>query len=513
MLRRRHLLLGLLAILTTIGVFVVLEITWAMTARSDRDVDYGAQIDALVTSRLNPDPTEPNHWPKFIAALDAFYTSLDKVRVAGNLPTPDSTNIAMLADYDAVRAGTAPPDVASATDMTLAAIASDPAADFGPRLDALAHNHHFVRPIGGSAQPLYEVLLPEIGQSRHVGRHELLLFQCAFKAGNADAARTHLTRVLLLSRVIGQQGCLLDQMFGYAIRNLAFEEITALMIENPPDAAMIDAITAAFESQFPGFQSPPLFVGGEQVFSLDLIQRTFDSSGYGSGRFIPSEALSLPFVNQGSPMGVGALPRNGRLPNMLWFLHASREQTEDKLREYYDLVERHLKAPPAARKGLPSLDQFAQDLPPRYAILRLTMPALSSALAKSRVASDQLRALRIILAIERYRLANSNPPETLASLAPDFLPDLPTSTLSGGPFLYKRLDSPDTFGRTYILYLPGLDELDNGGIETLPPTAATATTPAFPGTPPNQPYLAVLNQGASAGLDFILTRPRQAPAR
>lgn len=513
MLRRRHLLLALLAILTLIGVFVVLEITWAMTARSDRDVDYGAQIDALVTSRLNPKPTEPNHWPEFVAAIRAFYASFDKVHKAGTQPATYSANFVWPADFDAVRAGTAPPDVASATASTLAAIAADPTADFGLRLDALAHNHHFVRLIGGSAQPLYETLLPELGEARQLARHELLMLQRAYRAGNTDAARAHLSRVLLLARVIGMQGCLIDQAVGDTLRNLAFEELTALMIEQPPSAPMIEAIAAAAIEQFPGFETPPLFVSGERLFPLDMIQRTFESSGYGRGRFIPSEALTLPFVNQGSSMGVRFLHRNSRLQNMLWFRYASRAQTEDKLREYYDLVERHLNAPPAARKDLPSLDQFAQDLPPRYAILRLTMPALSSALAKSRVATDQLRALSVILAIERYRLANGKPPEALASLVPNFLPDLPTSTLSGGPFLYKRLDSPDTFGRNYILYLPGLDELDNGGIETLPPTAATATTPAFPGTPPNQPYLAVLNQRASAGLDFILTRPRQAPAR
>jgi hypothetical protein len=512
MLRRRHILFAILALALLFATFTALELNWALTANPDRDTDYGAEVDALVAARQNPDPSEPNHWPEFVAAIRAFYASFDKVHKAGTQPATYSANFVWPADFDAVRAGTAPPDVASATASTLAAIAADPTADFGLRLDALAHNHHFVRLIGGSAQPLYETLLPELGEARQLARHELLMLQRAYRAGNTDAARAHLSRVLLLSRVIGQQGCLLDQAVGDTLRNLAFEELTALMIEQPPSAPMIEAIDAAIE-QFPGFETPPLFVSGERLFPLDMIQRTFESSGYGRGRFIPSEALTLPFVNQGSSMGVRFLHRNSRLQNMLWFRYASRAQTEDKLREYYDLVERHLKAPPAARKGLPSLDQFAQDLQPRYAILRMTMPAFSSALAKSRVATDQLHALSVILAIERYRLANSNPPEVLASLASHFLPDLPTSTLSGGPFLYKRLNSPDTFGRNYILYLPGLDELDNGGIETLPPTAATATTPAFPGTPPNQPYLAVLNQRASAGLDFILTRPRQAPAR
>ena len=505
--------MGLLALLLLFATFAAFEINWAFNASADRDTDYGAQVDALISARQNPDPGEPNQWPEFVAAIHAFYASFDNVRKAGTQPATYTANFGWPADFDAVRAGTAPPDVAAATAATLAAIAADPAANFGPRLDALAQARHFVRLIGGSAQPLYETLLPELGEARQLARHELLMLQRAYRADDADAARTHLTRVLLLARVIGMQGCLIDQAVGDTLRNLAFEELTALMIEQPPSEPMIEAIAAAAIEQFPGFETPPLFVSGERLFPLDMIQRTFESSGYGRGRFIPSEALTLPFVNQGSSLGVRFLHRNSRLQNMLWFRYASRAQTEDKLREYYDLVERHLNAPPAARKGLPSLDQFAQDLPPRYAILRLTIPALSSALAKSRVATDQLLALRIILAIERYRLANGKPPEALATLVPNFLPDLPTSTLSGGPFLYNRLDSPDTFGRNYILYLPGLDELDNGGIETLPPTAATATTPAFPGTPPNQPYLAVLNQRASAGLDFILTRPRQAPAR
>lgn len=516
LLRRRHILLAFLALASLFVTFAAFEITWAMTAKSDRTFDYGAKASELVAARQlgdSTDPTQPNRWPDFIAAVRAFYVAFDKVQLGGTQPPTYPTSAAWPADFDALRACTAASDVVASSEATIALIAADPTADFGPRLDALAAANFFVRPLGGSAQPLIATLLPELGESRLLFRHELLMLQRAYRAREPRAVQAHLQRGLLIARVLGRQGFLIDQAVSDALLHTTFDELSALIIERPPNAAMIDAMQAALSAQFPGFEVPRCFADAEKLTMLDTIQRGFDSSGYGRGRLIVSDFSNNAFLGQAATIGLPLFPGNSRLQNLLWFRFASRAQTEAKVEEYHSLINTHITAAPGTRKNLPNTDAFIQNLSPRFVVIHFLAPAVGSAIAKSNVSIAQLRALRIILAIERYRLTRNQPPGSLAELVPEFLEALPADTMSDSPFLYKRLASPDTHGRSYILYLPGLDEIDNGGVETLLPAAATATTPAIAGTPPNQPYISVLNTGASPGLDFILTRPRPTPTK
>lgn len=71
-----------------------------------------------------------------------------------------------------------------------------------------------------------------------------------------------------------------------------------------------------------------------------------------------------------------------------------------------------------------------------------------------------LRGLRVLVAIERYRLDNGRLPETLADLPGGAASD----PLNGLAFGYRRLDpATDEQGRDFVLYSLGLDGVDAGG--------------------------------------------------
>jgi type II secretory pathway pseudopilin PulG len=80
------------------------------------------------------------------------------------------------------------------------------------------------------------------------------------------------------------------------------------------------------------------------------------------------------------------------------------------------------------------------------------------------VAENQTRADEALIAcaLERYRLAYGQYPETLAALAPQFLKKIPGDIINGQPLKYRR-----TADGQFALYSIGWDETDDDGSPAL----------------------------------------------
>jgi hypothetical protein len=65
---------------------------------------------------------------------------------------------------------------------------------------------------------------------------------------------------------------------------------------------------------------------------------------------------------------------------------------------------------------------------------------------------------QIVCALERYKLANGNYPETPDALVPQFIEKLPVDIIGGQPLHYRRTDD----GK-FLLYSVGWNETDDGG--------------------------------------------------
>jgi hypothetical protein len=66
---------------------------------------------------------------------------------------------------------------------------------------------------------------------------------------------------------------------------------------------------------------------------------------------------------------------------------------------------------------------------------------------------------QIACALERYRLAHGEYPETLDALKPEFIEKLPHDIIGGQPLFYRR-----TGDGKFLLYSVGWNETDDGGI-------------------------------------------------
>lgn len=89
----------------------------------------------------------------------------------------------------------------------------------------------------------------------------------------------------------------------------------------------------------------------------------------------------------------------------------------------------------------------------------------------------QLVGLRVRVALERHRLTHGAYPDTLDQLNVPMNP-VPIDPMSGQAILYKRVDpKTDKFGLAYLLYVPGPDGTDNGGVRATPPANRASAVP------------------------------------
>jgi hypothetical protein len=94
---------------------------------------------------------------------------------------------------------------------------------------------------------------------------------------------------------------------------------------------------------------------------------------------------------------------------------------------------------------------------------RMLLPAISQAETKFAFGQTQVNEAIVACALERYRLAQGQFPESLEPLTRGFLSKLPHDVITGAPLIYRR--TPDG---QFILYSVGWNEKDDGGTIVLP---------------------------------------------
>jgi hypothetical protein len=89
----------------------------------------------------------------------------------------------------------------------------------------------------------------------------------------------------------------------------------------------------------------------------------------------------------------------------------------------------------------------------------LLLPALSGVVRKTALAQTGADCAALACALEGYRLARGQFPESLGALVPEFIGQAPHDVINGQPLNYRR--TPDG---QYLLYSVGWDATDGGGV-------------------------------------------------
>jgi hypothetical protein len=94
-----------------------------------------------------------------------------------------------------------------------------------------------------------------------------------------------------------------------------------------------------------------------------------------------------------------------------------------------------------------------------HILLYAIMPAFSRIISINISSIAHLRTARVALAVQRYRLATGNLPDTLEDLVPTYLDTVPKDPFDGRSLRYEKLETG------FIVYSLGLDGVDDGGTE------------------------------------------------
>jgi hypothetical protein len=95
---------------------------------------------------------------------------------------------------------------------------------------------------------------------------------------------------------------------------------------------------------------------------------------------------------------------------------------------------------------------------PYHLLANIGIPNYSKAWQTTAYDQTMVNEAQIVCALERYRLAHGEYPETLDALAPQFIATIPQDVIGGQPLHYRRTED----GK-FLLYSVGWNETDDGG--------------------------------------------------
>ena len=296
-------------------------------------------------------------------------------------------------------------------------------------------------------------LLPHLSRVKACCQYLSLHADAALKAGDRETAVADLKAVFRLLDSIRREPILISQLVRIACLQLALQPVWEGLAGHQWTEAELSGIEGElgkldfltdYELAMRGERTEcELWAvdyvrkeglnGLEQIFDYDQGSSTFDlgrSLGMALLRLVPSGWFDQNKVS-------------------LCRLH------EDYLLPVVDL-QRRVVSPAAAARARSLLEKLRPR--PYDAFSSMLVPALAGSGEKFAYAQTSADLARVACALERYRLANGQPPETLDALAPKYVEKLPHDLINGRPLKYRRTED----GR-FGLYSVGWNETDDDG--------------------------------------------------
>lgn len=344
---------------------------------------------------------------------------------------------------------------------------SDQAApDFALIREAL--KRPYARMEGDYSKP-FEQPVPNFVSLRLLAQILAARCQCYLLLNQPDKALQeltfmHETRHLLEASPTGQPGLLVSAMINVAIQGLYAEMIAGGLQSHRWREPQL----AALQKQLAETDLAPLLVSAFECepvgccHQFERIERKdwnqlFDLSNIvgGSGsqpawwrqlqKFFPRPAF-LPHSEEFWPRGwvyqnlVHYLKHYEKIRAGLFDAH--HLVTPGKLDRVFEGIENEMENP-----GLFDL------------LSAVAIPNYSKAMQTFALNQTKVNQAQIACALERWRLAHGNYPETLDALVPQFLEKIPQDIIGGQPLHYRRKTD-----RNFLLYSVGWNEKDDGGL-------------------------------------------------
>ncbi len=317
---------------------------------------------------------------------------------------------------------------------------------------------------GGNQNLLINVLLPHLSPFRSFSRFLKADALVAAEDGDGRRVVENIEAMFGIARHASEHDLLINQLVGMAIRALATTAVVEV-VEGWPgalsdaDLARLDEVIARQDGGGPY----RLSLQGERYFFYDIVQRVFTDDGAGDGHLCGAGLLALTAVDMTGQTIAPAGPAARFTAGTARLVSSSRAETV----AFYDgLLDESVAwaALPAWERGpLKSEDwesfDDALDFPPDAGKKMISMlaPALSRPHQAASTLDSTEDAARVVIAMERFRIANGVWPSGLDDLVPGFLVAVPRDMFTGERLRYSVLDTGP------VLYSVGTDRDDDGG--------------------------------------------------
>jgi len=283
--------------------------------------------------------------------------------------------------------------------------------------------------------PAIKVLLPQLSVHRLVGKALLLKAIVASEDGKSADATVDLSAMAALDAAMKHEVTLIGLLVRIACQHLTCDGMLRCIALTPfsdSQLRQLDARIAAFEA--PGDLHTALLA--ERAICFDTM-----TWAYRGG--------NLAGILGGGP------------PTTMLRFVPSLKGIDPAI--YLEIAAQYCDAatlPPAkAMAAVGALETRAADLPFYAVTAKILTPSVSRAFALWHRSRALVRATRIAIAAERYRLKHGAWPARLEELVPEYLPsEAIVDPMSGKPFVYRRE------GDGIRVYSVGEDGVDDGGI-------------------------------------------------
>ncbi|HEV2438016.1 MAG TPA: hypothetical protein VG077_18635 [Verrucomicrobiae bacterium] len=306
-------------------------------------------------------------------------------------------------------------------------------------------------PLSYDMEPPAAILLPHLSGLKRSAQVLQLRAIAELQNGQADKALADVRLMLRLSDSIRTEPFLISHLVRMAIVSIALQPVwEGLVAHQWSDAqlAELDSELAKldFLSDYQTAMRGELILCeiGDIEYLRRYPERTPDLIGEGGG---------------GSSSRIPGRIMWGTIPNG-WFYQNELRCARPILEYYLPVVDANLhrvrpgdvqRANSAVTTGLKhyNLYNLAE---------RLFLPRLGVAVKRFAFGQESVDLARTAIALERYRLAHGNYPESLDALAPQFMDKIPHDIINGQPLHYRR-----TADGQFVLYSVGWNETDDGG--------------------------------------------------
>ncbi|MBX3360436.1 MAG: hypothetical protein KF705_03200 [Phycisphaeraceae bacterium] len=286
--------------------------------------------------------------------------------------------------------------------------------------------------------------------SRHAGatRRAALLLAAhnaeSLRAGDRDAFVRGTRTLATLARVVSITAVQIDRLAAGAIEQLMLAQVRSAVASRLLDDASLRELDAILAE--PACISPAVAMRGESLATLVLT--------------IEMAELAAQEANEDHDTPVNLTPGRRMLPTGL-SLDAQVSLTRRAFAEWAELID----TPPGARAARRTEQAEMWNAVIANAMLGSMFRVCERLTETADMMEATRRGTRILLALERHRLATNTHPETLDALVPDYLSNPIPDPYTGQPFGYLGpAKGPHPGGRPFVLYAAGSDLTDDGGV-------------------------------------------------